>query len=304
MEYKTKIFAGGHPLTIGHGTRVILAGKPMFLPDRNTPIVVQRLTAHQIAAIPKDRYAVAVIEPTGKATAIPATRTGRGLPVPRRLQQRRYIERVRRLVGRRGNILPSVNSDGTQEFNTVIALLGQISHHVETIYIENRELSRNQTNPPPSDSGIFYPPIDEGKLSDCIKLIVNRFFGNDDKVKILGTEIKVGEFCLLTHCYFRRIKIMKNEALKPFCDYLEKKVFPEESKFTARTFNNYANDPNFMNAKDGFIDSEKLKINFNNHPVPCGKLLDVFHEVGWNFHHSDYFDELREMRKRIDEFKI
>jgi hypothetical protein len=41
---------------------VIVAGKPMRLPNKSVPIVVQKLTARQIAAIPKDRFAIAVIE--------------------------------------------------------------------------------------------------------------------------------------------------------------------------------------------------------------------------------------------------
>jgi len=77
MDFKIKGFAGGHPLPGGQGTRVIVAGKPMFLPTRSTPIVVQKLTARQIAAIPRDRYAVAVIESTGKVAPIHATRMGR-----------------------------------------------------------------------------------------------------------------------------------------------------------------------------------------------------------------------------------
>lgn len=304
MDIKIKGFADGLPLPGGQGTRVIVAGKPMLLPNKSVPIVVQKLTARQIAAIPKDRFAIAVIESAGKVTSIPTMRTGRGPIIARNLQQRRSLDRFARFTWRRGHMLPSTSGDGTQDYNVVIALLNQAKQHVETVYIENRELKRSQLDPPPTDSGIFYPPIDENKLSDCIKLIVNRFFGNEDKVKIFNLEIKVGEFCLLMHCYFRRIKIMKNEALKPFSDYLEKKVFPEGSKFTARTFNNYANDPNFVKVKDDFIIPQKFDINFKVRPEPQRTLLNVFHEIGWNFHYSPYFDELREMRKCIDEFKI
>ena len=201
-------------------------------------------------------------------------------------------------------MLPSASRNGTEEFIAITMLWEEAYNHLKNIYIENRELYRGQLLPPPSNSDIFYPPIDEDKLSDCIKMIINQLFGNSDKIKIYSQKIKVGEFCLLMHCYFRRIKILKKEGLKPFSDYLEKKVFPEGSKFTARTFNNYANDPNYVNAKDGFIDSEKLEINFKKHPKPSGKLIDVFHEVGYNFHNSPYFDELREMRDNINNFKI
>lgn len=195
-------------------------------------------------------------------------------------------------------------TDSTKEFATVVGLLDQVRQQVESIYIDNRVLSRNQKNAPPGDSGIFFPPIDEGKLSDCIRLIITQFFGDSDRGKICGRTTKLVEFCVLMFCYFTRIKILKNKALKPFCDFLAARVFTDESKFTARTFNNYANDPSFEKVKDGFTSSEKLKINFSHHPVPTGTLQDVFHEIGWNFHHSPYFDELREQKKNMVDFLI
>lgn len=61
----------------GQETRVMVTRKQMYLPTRSTPIVVQRLTVRQIAAIPQNRYAIAVIGSTGEAMAIPAMRIGR-----------------------------------------------------------------------------------------------------------------------------------------------------------------------------------------------------------------------------------
>ena len=44
------------------GTKVKLAGRTAILPNDNVPFVVQRLTMGQINAIPKDRFAVSLIE--------------------------------------------------------------------------------------------------------------------------------------------------------------------------------------------------------------------------------------------------
>jgi len=226
----------------------------------------------------------------GKATYLPNRK------VPRAVQKL-TLAQVKREKG-------SAKTDSTKEYATIVGLLNQVRQQVESIYIDNRVLSRNQKDAPPEDCGIFFPPIDEGKLSDCIRLIITQFFGDSDRGKICGRTTKLVEFCVLMFCYFTRIKILKNRALKPFSDFLAARVFTDESKFTARTFNNYANDPSFEKVKDGFTSSEKLKINFSRHPVPTGTLQDVFHEIGWNFHHSPYFDELREQKKNMVDFLI
>ena len=171
------------------------------------------------------------------------------------------------------------------------------------MYDVSRRLRRNPGGDPPS-SDIFYKPIDEGKLSDCIKKIIVNIFGDGDKGKICDREIKLVEFCLMMHYYFIRIKILKNTSRQPFCDYLEKYVFPDESKFTSKTFNNYANDDHYKKFAPIFTDESRLYINFKFHPTPDGTLKDFFHEIGCFFYNSPYFDELRDMQKNIDNFKI
>ena len=42
MDIKIKGFADGLPLPGGQGTRVIVEGKPMLLPNKSVPIVVQK----------------------------------------------------------------------------------------------------------------------------------------------------------------------------------------------------------------------------------------------------------------------
>ena len=43
-----------------------------------------------------------------------------------------------------------------------------------------RQLSRTVTETPPTESGIFYAPIDEDELSDCILKIIERFYGTSE----------------------------------------------------------------------------------------------------------------------------
>jgi hypothetical protein len=165
-------------------------------------------------------------------------------------------------------------------------------------------LSRNQrNNPPEPDSGLFYSPIDDGSMTDCIKKAIAHFFGEKDTCKIVGKEYKPVAFCLLMHDYFIRMHIMKNTTRTPFCEYLLKHVLKEEMQFTSRTFTKYAQD--HKDAIQDFTDSGKLKINFNVHAEPSGKpLQDAFHEIGYFFHNSKYFTRLREMRDNMKGFMI
>lgn len=299
--FKTGSFEG-IPQHRMQGTKVTLAGRTAFLPNRSTPLVIQKLTLRQIASIPRDKYAVAVIDPEGTSVDMLASRGGAmSAATSRRLRYQRIIIR-RKAHTRYGRY--SVSGDGTREFTTVISLLHQIQHHVETIYYENRELNRNNPNNPSPIKDIFLMPIDAGRMSDCIKKIVLDVFGNDDKGKICNREIKLVEFCLLMHYYFIRIKILENTSRQPFCEYLEKYVFADQSRFTAKTFNNYANEDKYKKAEQDFTEAKRLDINFKKHPTPNGTLQDVFHEIGYIFHNSPYFDELREIRKNIDNFDI
>ena len=48
--------AGGHVPSRNLGTKVMVAGRSMILPDSEVPYVVQKLTMGQIAAIPNLNY--------------------------------------------------------------------------------------------------------------------------------------------------------------------------------------------------------------------------------------------------------
>lgn len=299
--------AGGHGLSRMQGTKVTLAGRTAFLPNDDVPFVFQRLTAGQINAIPRDRFSVALIEvPTRMGMAGPGKK-GRGGMAVRGLQRMKDLSRTGGgITGfvRAPSVTVKVEEDGTKLHNTLISLAKQISETADSFYDKTLVLSRNQrTDPPEPDSGLFYSPIDDGSMSDCIKKAIAHFFGGKDTCKIVGKEYKPVAFCLLMHDYFIRMHIMKNTTRTPFCDYLQKRVLKDEMKFTSRTFTGYAQD--HKDAIQDFTDSGKLKINFNVHVEPSGKpLQDAFHEIGHYFHNSGYFKRLREMRDNMKGFMI
>ena len=299
--------AGGHSLSRMQGTKVTLAGRTAFLPNDNVPFVVQRLTMGQINAIPRDRFAVSLIEvPTRMAMAGPGKK-GRGGFALKGLQRMKDLSRsgggVTGFVRAPSSII-KVEEDGTKQYTAMISLIEQMKQNADSFLDTTLVLSRNQrTDPPEPDSGLFYAPIDDGSMSDCIKKAIAHFFGEKDTCKICGKEYKPAVFCLLMHCYFLRMHIMKNTTRTPFCEYLLKYVLKEEMMFSSRTFTGIASDYNDM--IEDFTDPSKLKIDFDYHPKPSGKpLLDAFHEIGNYFHTSKYFKHLREMRDNMKGFMI
>jgi len=298
--------AGGPPNSRALGTKVTLAGRTAILPNDNVPFVVQRLTMGQINAIPKDRFAVSLIE-TPLAMATPGRGSGgrsSGLKFQIKRQARpAKKDGVIRFV-RKPPVAIAAEVDGTKQYTAMITLIEQMKQNADSFLDTTLVLSRNQrNNPPEPDSGLFYSPIDDGSMSDCIKKAIAHFFGEKDTCKIYGKEYKPAVFCLLMHDYFIRMHILKNTTRTPFCEYLQKHVLKEEMMFTSRTFTGYAND--YKDTEQDFIDSGKLKFNFNVHPEPSGKpLQDAFHEIGHYFHTSGYFKRLREMRKNMEEFMI
>ncbi len=131
MEFFNTSHFEGVPQPRRQGTRVTLAGRTAFLPNRSTPLVIQKLTLRQIAEIPRGKYAVAVIKPDGATVDILASSVGAvAASTNRRLRYLRNISRHRlqpRYCRR------SAKGDGTQEYTTVISLLHQVQRHVETV---------------------------------------------------------------------------------------------------------------------------------------------------------------------------
>ena len=299
--------AGGHGLSRMQGTKVTLAGRTAYLPNDNVPFVLQRLTAGQINAIPKDRFAVSLIEvPTRRAMAGPIKkgRAGTGLKGQMRVKVLSPTGGGATGFVRVPSGIITAEEDGTKQYTAMVTLIDQIRMKTESFYDTTLKLSRNQqNNPPEPDSGLFYAPIDDGSMSDCIKKAIAHFFGEKDICKICGKDYKPAVFCLLMHDYFIRMHILKNITRTPFCEYLQKRVLKQEMMFTSRTFTGCAND--YKNIEQDFRDSGKLKFNFNVHPEPSGKpLQDAFHEIGHYFHTSWYFKHLREMRDNMKGFMI
>ena len=278
------------------GTKVRLAGRTMYLPNSQSPIIYQKLTLRQINAIPRDKYGVRVL---GRIK----------INKERRILKALRLIRKNELFRHRSKIPFDIPNIGIKTYETMLWMLGQLKEGTDMLYYSNRELSRNNGNGDgtPPDEDLFYPPIDEGKLSDCIIEIIFRIFGNNDKGLICGTEYKLSAFCVLMHYYFLHIGILQTKAQKPFCDYLEQKVFlgQDKPKFTARTFNNCANKPNYNKIKEDYAGLEPKEISFNTRPSsPSKSLLDAFQEVGWNFQKSNYFEQLKYLRDQMNTFRI
>ena len=302
---------GGIPHSRALGTKVALAGRTAFLPNDNVPFVVQRLTMGQINAIPKDRFAVSLIEtPVAMAAS---GHGGGGWSSGRKL----HIKRQARPAKRNGVIRfvrkPSgsiaVESEGTKLYTAMVTLAKQVIQTADDMYYVNRELSRNNGDRQSSESALFYEPIDEGRLSDCFMKIIAGYFGEGDKCKLYGHDFKLHEFCLFVHYYFRRIGIMKTNARQPFSEYVRKSVLKDETAFTDKTFNNVAKL--YEDKEKEFTDKKMHEINFDFRPSkdaksnkPLQQLLYAFQDIGYNFHNSDYFKYLIEARKRMSEFYL
>lgn len=313
MKKLSENFAREISLTRRFGTRVQLAGKIVFLPNRKVPRAVQKLKLAQITAIPRDRYSVKVIDLTQPSKVIPVHKNRRMILSARRerLRSHGHCGRVTRAFSLKvpeAQIVPetfSFKADSTKEYLTFIEIINQLSKEGIRLYYENHELKRKLENDPPEDSGIFFSPINEDEMSDCIQQIIMHFFGTEDTGVIRDETYKLPQFCVLMYYYFRRIKVLRNTSRQPFCHYLLKKVFEDKSKFTSRTFNNYTTDPDYLEVEEDFTNEKRLSINFKYHPLPSGNpLQDAFHEIGWAFHHSKYFEKLRELQRHVKKFMI
>lgn len=281
------------------GDETQLADKTTYLPNPQRPFVVRKMTIDQIAAIPKEKYTIAV----GKAVDSLTTRPTIQVYTPKTLADHR---RQRFQLRKGDNTIAFIRLDSPQDilnenkstkfYTTLLILKDLIKENGDDFYSYIRGLEKDNDNGWPPDSNLFYPPVDEDRMSDCIMKIFIELFRDKDKCKIYGKEYKVADFCALTHSYFTYIKIIPERSRKPFYVYLEKKVFRKENDFTRESFSNKAKD----------IDeaTKKLNFNFNFHPQPSGTIKDAFHEIGWFFHNSSYFEELREFKRNLINSKI
>ena len=154
-------------------------------------------------------------------------------------------------------------------------------------------------------NGIFHRLVDENKLADCIIQIMRHFFQGEKECKICNKDFNIYGFFLLLHFYFGYIHILENTKQLPFCGFLKDKVFAGEDRVNVRNFNIYANKDSYANFAQ--LLSKNKYINFNSRPMlPREKsenfLLAPFQEIGWNFHNSPYFVELRREREKVNQF--
>lgn len=285
------------------GTKVRLAGRTMFLPNSENAFVRQNLTLAQIEAIPRDRYVVAVIESSTPLMSGSDMKMGR-FGVSTRKHQRYRMGGNNRVVGFISQKPPdrTIEESGTKTYDTIITLLNAAVENTKLARDVYRKGLRNQKDAKIPDSGIFVKPIDEDKLSDCIHQIIDHYFGTGDTTRIDNREYKLAQFCVLIHFFFIRIGFLENESRQAFCLYLINKVFCGHERFTVRTFNNYANQ--CENVKENLTHADRQPIDFNTHRETSGQLQDAFHEIGSAFQRSQYFQQLREQRNKMNSLLI
>ena len=158
---------------------------------------MQRLTMGQINAIPKDRFAVSLIE-TPIAMAAPG-RGGGGRSSGLKFQIKRQVRPAKRdgviRFVRKPSAAIAAEIDGTKQYTAMISLIEQMKQNADSFLDTTLVLSRNQrNNPTEPDSGLVYSPINDGSMSDYIKKAIAHFYGQKDTCKIFGNEYKPAVF--------------------------------------------------------------------------------------------------------------
>lgn len=232
--------------------------KKIILPTLSNPVVVQRLTRQQIAAIPRDKYAVRVI--------------------------RHFAYRNRKNRKKKGGL--------QEELVVVIKLLDQAQFQLNKIRSKYQDLDTTgggDDTPPEFD--IFRSPIDEDKMADCILNVKEGFFGCHDTCTIGKKECNITDFCLFVHFAFRKMNLLNNYFRKPFCEYLQTKVLMNDEKLKVKNFNNYANSQAYKKLeKDLAHERFNLEERLPKHENP---LFLACHDIARAFHESKYFSQLR-----------
>ena len=241
-----------------------------YLPDERNPYVIRAVTHSEIKDIPRDRYFVAVLD------------------------------------SQEGTHRVTSGGDLDRKTFVLIGRADQLTKDLKSLRFDVREYLRGIGGGGGglTPSNIFYAPIDEDKLSDCIVNIMDSFSHGGESCFICNKKYSRIEFCVLVHLFFKYIHILKNNSRLSFCTYLKSKVFAGNPGFSERTFNTYADKDVFKNFEERIKD---VKVNFKNHPVPSSVadanfLILAFQEIGYVFQHSPYFDELRELKKALQTF--
>lgn len=195
-------------------------------------------------------------------------------------------------------------SEQSYEEKMVVAieLLKKAVTIMNELRTEERE-SRNTGGGGDPDRGIFSPAINEDELSDSVYKVKDQFFGNNDYCMINGKKYDLMAFCYLVFLVLARMGIIVNKLRKPYCEFLQEKVFMDKIP-SVRNFNNCANkevhkefEDLFPKLKFGFIARQPLDNSKNELYLAC-------HEIGWAFHETDYFKKLKRQRNSLDGFTL
>ena len=241
--------------------------RKIILPTLSNPVVVQRLTRQQIAAIPRDKYAVRVI--------------------------RHFAYRNRKNRIKKGGL--------HEELVVVVKIIKQAQSLLDEIHSKYQTLNTTGGggNIPP-EFDIFRSPIDEDKMADCIFKVKEGFFGCHDTCTIGKKECNITDFCLLVHFAFRKMNLLNNYFRKPFCEYLQAKVLMNDEKLKVKNFNNYANSKAYKKLeKDLAHECFNLEERLPKHENP---LFLTCHDIARAFHESKYFSQLRTGKNNFKDF--
>ena len=291
------------------GIKILPPNKIVKLPNKPDSVVVQYLTVRQIDAIPKERYNVQVLT-SMKLAGRDRLKKQRLFMQSYRRHLRRYCDTdVKRIDFAIAKLFDKKQNESNLEelFLTMIKLSEQFQDTVGTFYTGYRKycLKHGPGDDGPSDIGLFFPPINENEMADCVKTIMDKYFRNQDTCIVCGVQYNMPEFCLLMHFLFQRFKLLKKTALQPFCLFLHKKVYPGKKLFTTKTLNNYAHRKALQDVKPGFTNQEPMSIDFSFRPVQKeSSLKEAFQEIGWTFRKSVFFTKMREQKGNMHDMKF
>lgn len=197
------------------------------------------------------------------------------------------------------------DDDGEEKLVTILDIIGKAYTEVRDFrngYRAKKKGNGGDGDDVPPDMGIFLDPINENEMADCTLQIKDSYFGSNDTCMISGQPCNLTDFCLLMFFAFGRMHLLKNLSRKPFCLFLQQKVFMDKKKPGVKNFNNYANRENYQSFEKklpGLPFDLSILPSPNNgfHYLAC-------HEIGRAFHNTDYFKLLRTQRTNLKSFEL
>lgn len=149
----------------------------------------------------------------------------------------------------------------------------------------------------PPGRDIFYSPIDEDRMADCILKVKEGFFHYDETCMIGERWCNMTDFCLLAFLAFGRMRLLKNFCRKPFCLFLQERAFMGSIP-NVKNFNNYANKAEYQELE------RYLSGAGTNRPKHHQPLLQAYQKIEKAFQNSDYFYQLRVQQSNMKRFDL